>query len=313
MQTFCTIITADFMPYAKALCSSLKEYGNGRLEIMVIDNNNLIASDNYAIYHLQDIENDKLFSEIQKKYAHTNADHFRWSLKPVFISFLLKKGFEKVIYVDPDMFFVSDYSFLFQQLDSASVILTPHWRNADPLANEDNFISLFKDGLYNAGFIGASQKGLKAILWWAEVCHYKMERNLVKGFFDDQRYLDVMPVMFESTEIVRHQGCNLSYWNMTTCKREIVNGQVMINKLFEPVFIHFTKETVLNISNRNDYLLKPFLDKYEKALKAEGVELNNLWKDFNRAKYKTLFYKTKHAIRLRTRIKRFLFLIAEKF
>ncbi|MBK7560804.1 MAG: hypothetical protein IPI68_04605 [Chitinophagaceae bacterium] len=301
------------MPYAKALCSSLKEYGNGRLEIMVIDNNNLIASDNYAIYHLQDIENDKLFSEIQKKYAHTNADHFRWSLKPVFISFLLKKGFEKVIYVDPDMFFVSDYSFLFQQLDSASVILTPHWRNADPLANEDNFISLFKDGLYNAGFIGASQKGLKAILWWAEVCHYKMERNLVKGFFDDQRYLDVMPVMFESTEIVRHQGCNLSYWNMTTCKREIVNGQVMINKLFEPVFIHFTKETVLNISNRNDYLLKPFLDKYEKALKAEGVELNNLWKDFNRAKYKTLFYKTKHAIRLRTRIKRFLFLIAEKF
>ncbi len=314
MHTFCTIITPDFLPFAKVLLASLKKYDNS-IQLSVLSTtyvNEKDLQDGLVFYEPENLINTPFLNEIQKKYAHTNPDHFRWALKPVFIQFLLEKGYDKVIYVDPDIFFVGDYNFLFKQLDETAVLLTPHWRDANPLDNEANFITLFKDGIFNAGFIGASAKGEKAIHWWAGLCSYKIERNLSKGLFDDQRYLDAMPVMFNGIEILKHKGCNLSYWNMNVSKRELVDNKLIIDKIYSPVFIHFTKDTVINILNRNDHLLKPYLDDYFGLLQKEGIDTSIAWGKLDQKKYTTHFYTTKHKIRLRTRIKRFFFRLSEK-
>lgn len=79
-------------------------------------------------------------------------------MKPVFISYLLENGFEKVIFTDCDIFFFNDYAFLYQELDDAAVLLTPSFMTRYPDVLENEFISLFKYGIYNAGFIGASKK-----------------------------------------------------------------------------------------------------------------------------------------------------------
>lgn len=313
-HTFCTIITSDFLPFAKVLLASLKKYDK-TIQLAVLFNTAVPAKNSHngiTFFEPQNLIHTPFLKEIEKKYAHTNPDHFRWALKPVFIHFLLEKGYNKVVYVDPDIFFVGDYSFLFKQLDEAAVLLTPHWRDANPLDYEENFITLFKDGLYNAGFIGASSKAKEALNWWAGLCSYKIEKNLSKGLFDDQRYLDVMPVMFSNIEVLKHKGCNISYWNMNVSKREFLNNKLTIDNIYEPVFIHFTKDTVVNIINRNDILLKPYLDEYFELLQAEGIDTDTAWGTFNQKKYETQFYTTKHKIRLRTRIKRFLFRLSEK-
>jgi len=314
MKTFCTIVTADYLPFAKVLYNSLQKNVPGTtLQVLVIDKNNFPSSDTFIIHTIASIAHTSFFKEIEKKYAHTNdSHHFRWALKPVFINYLLEHTFQQVIYVDPDIFFCGNFSFLFEKLEKSAVLLTPHWRDSDPLVNEENFLAVFKDGLYNAGFIGASEKGIAAIKWWAGLCHYKMERNKDKGLFDDQRYLNAMPVEFSEVETIRHKGCNLSYWNINSCKREIVNGKLLINGQYEPIFIHFTEDTIINILNKNDHLLKPCLDEYEESLKEQGVDIENWWKDLSLKKYNTAFYKIKHKIRLRTRIKRFFFKLAEK-
>ena len=199
----------------------------------------------------------------------------------LFIAYLLKNGSEKVIYVDPDIYFVSDFNFLFEKLNESHILLTPHWSNIDPSANEQGLYHILLDGLFNAGFIGASEKGLDAINWWGYACHFKMEKNRELGLFDDQKYLDILPVHFDNVEILNHKGCNLAAWNFGTCKREIVDGQLMINRQFEPVFIHFTSDTIANIINHNDKYLIPYLEEYVDLLKKESFDLHERFNDLD--------------------------------
>jgi len=313
MQTFCTIITASHLPLAKTLYASLQEHAPGTaLQVLVVDKEDIPSSGDFIIHSTGIINSYPFFKKIEKKYAHTNSSHFRWALKPVFISYLLEKGFSKVLFADADLYFVNDFSFLFAELDRHNVLLTPHWANTDPVANEDSLFGILQGGLFNAGFIGANKEGREAINWWAEMCHYKMEDRKELGLHYDQKYLDLLPVQFPAVQVVRHQGCNLASWNIDTCKREMINGKLMINKVYEPVFIHFAKDTVVNILNRNDELLRPYLDEYVKKLQAEGFDLLKNLDQLDQAKFDSSMYSVKHKLRLRTRFKRFLFRLAEK-
>jgi hypothetical protein len=314
MTTFCTIITADYLPFAEVLYASLQKNVPGTpLQVLVTEKNDFISSDDFIIHSLDSVINSAVSKGIYEKYAHTNPDHFRWALKPVFISYLFEKGFDKVIYADQDLYFVNNFSFLIDELESNNIILTPHWADIDPLKNETNLLTVLQGGLYNAGFIGANKKGAEIINWWAEMCHYKTEDNPELGLFVDQKYLDILPVKFPAVKVIKHQGCNLASWNIETCSREVKDGKLIINQLFDPVFIHFNKETIANILNGNDRWLKPYLEEYARLLKSKGLDLyskNNSNLDFSR--YHSTFIKLKHKLLLRTRLKRFFLILARK-
>jgi hypothetical protein len=313
LNTFCTIITADYLPFARAIHASLEKYAPGTtLQVLIAEDNNFTSSPGLTIHSVNKVVNSPVAKAIYKKYAHTNPDHFRWALKPVFISYLLQNNFIKVIFIDPDIYFVNNFTFLFNELNDNNILLTPHWANTNPIENDGSLFDVLRGGLYNAGFIGANQNGLDAILWWAEMCHFKIENNATLGLFVDQKYLDIMPVQFPHVKVLKHQGCNLASWNIETCKREISAGKLLINKVFEPVFIHFAKETIVNILNNNDKLLAPFLNDYVDALHHENFDLLSNFTALDKKKYTSAFYKLKHRLQLRTRFKRLLFKLAEK-
>ena len=92
----------------------------------------------------------------------------------------------------------------------------------------------------------------------------------------------------------------------------MVNNRLLINNKYEPVFIHFTNDTIANIIDRNDPLLKPYLDEYCRSLEEEGYHLFSDKKAIDPAKFNSLLYSAKHKLRLRTRLKRFFFRLAEK-
>lgn len=313
MQTFCTVITPDYFPVAKALMSSIKKQSpNSLLHVLSTEKIQETPDSGIKILTPADLVNTDFFSDIEKKYAASNKDLFRWALKPVLIGYLLSKGYSKVIFVDPDVFFVRPPDFIWELLDHYQVILTPHWPDPDIVNNPESTLAVMKGGLYNAGFIAANNTSLRVMRWWAGMCHFKTEDNKELGLFVDQKYLDLLPVQFEDIHILKHRGCNLASWNIQSSKREMVDSRLMINKEFEPVFIHFTKDTIVNILNRNDALLKPYLDEYVQLLAGNGFDLLKNLDNFSPARYETAFYRLQHKIRLRTRIKRFLFKLAEK-
>jgi len=184
MQTVCTIITANYLPFAKVINASLQKHRPGTLlQVLVVDEHNYTSTDTLVIHSLDSLADSTYFKGIYKKYGQTNADYFRWALKPVFIGHLLEKGFDKVLFVDPDVYFVNNFDFLFDELDNNNVLLTPHWANIDPTENDDSLLAVLRGGLYNAGFIGANKNGTDAMAWWAGLCHYKTEDLKNLGLF----------------------------------------------------------------------------------------------------------------------------------
>ena len=109
MQTFCTIITADYFPRALALYKSIEKYNTSvELQVLIADDKSLhenINADKIKIRTVKELVGFPLVNELYKKYAHINIDNFRWSMKPVFASWLLTNGFSKILYLDCDMFF----------------------------------------------------------------------------------------------------------------------------------------------------------------------------------------------------------------
>src|SRR5205085_1046876 len=157
----------------------------------------------------------------------------------------------------------------------SSILLTPHWRTSDPLEDEPAFLSLFTDGLYNAGFVGANKNGIPALHWWAQACHYRMETNEALGLKDDQPYLNVLPVEFENVKIVRHKGCNVASWNHFECKRVQVGDKILINGVYPIVFMHFNRLQFTEILKGHDGLLLPYLEKFKKTFEENGAQLSS--------------------------------------
>lgn len=270
---FCTIITQSYLPFAKGLYHSLVQFDRAiRFYVLIVDSSNSFDTE-FEILSLEKvIEENKLGLEINEMYNQPETfDQLRWSLKPVLINYLFDQGYEKVIFTDPDTYYFSDYTFLFDELDKSNILLTPHWRGISPVKNEANFNLQFVGGLYNAGFIGVHKRAKTVMDWWAEMCLYKCEKDFENGHYVDQTYLNLMPVYFDNVNILKHQGCNVANWNQQVCKRTEKAGRVVINDLWEIVFIHFTTSTIRGILYEGDGALKPYLDEYMVALEKFGI------------------------------------------
>lgn len=274
VNQFCTITTASHLYKVYALADSLSGLGNCLLHVLVTDDNVSQEHKNCRFYYLKDVSNQQTANVIIAKY-HSYKDKLRWSMKPVFMNFLLNvKCIGKVIYLDNDLYFYSDYSFLFDLLDKHSIILTPHYYKYSPRKEQNWFEANFRVGLFNAGFVGASAHATETLQWWADCCAYRCEKNSFRGLFDDQKYLDLVPVIDSNAHIIRHQGCNVAGWNTDVCRRELLDEKVMINGKYPIVFIHYNETTIREIIRGDDMVLFNYYREYVTALKRHHSTLS---------------------------------------
>jgi len=277
---FCTISTHDHAYKVFALCESLRLVNPAfTLHALFVDK--LPDSSPFAqlkLYPLEALNEAGLGADIIEKYTST-SDKLRWSLKPVFLKKLLvSQSLYAVIYLDNDLCFFEDYTFLFELLNTHTFLLTPHHYERSPYHQQNMLEANFRVGLYNAGFVGANKEAIQTLDWWASCCLYRCEKNALRGTFDDQKYLDLIPIIDEKAHIVRHLGCNLAEWNEAVLSRTMREGKVFINDVFPVVFIHFNQTTIRAIIQGRDALLKPyfenyvqFLKKYKPALQEENL------------------------------------------
>ncbi len=271
---FCTIITASYIHYAMSLYESLSRHGK-------IENFNILIADertdfqslesefpNVKIWYPEDMHHVSYCQEVQAKYQASNIDCFRWTMKSVFLRFLIERGYRQVFFLDPDLYFFGSHTFLSRELEGSSVVLTPHWRASDPHIDAANFATLQTSGLFNAGFVGITTSGVAAIEWWTKVCLNECVKAPERSIFDDQAYLNLIPIYFEDVKVIRHRGCNVANWNQIECSRVAdEKGVVRINGETEIVFIHFTKSTINGILSGKDGLLAPYLKQHQDSLR----------------------------------------------
>ncbi|MBL7777494.1 MAG: hypothetical protein JNK66_04245 [Chitinophagales bacterium] len=272
---FCTITTSDHYYKVFALCESLQKFSSDfTLHVLVVERDlpHLIFPQ-IKKYHLSDIQQNTTANGIAAKYRK-NADRLRWSMKPVFLKYLLAQPkIENVVYLDNDLFFYNDYRFLFNYFKEHSFLLTPHHYERSPHQNQNMLEANYRIGLFNAGFVGVRKDAADTLQWWAECCLYRCQKNSLRGLFDDQKYLDLIPIMHDNALIIRHRGCNVAEWNRAICERIKVNGEVLINGTYPIVFIHFNNSTIREIERGNDPLLEPYYQQYFRTLQKFKKEL----------------------------------------
>lgn len=271
-NAFCTISTLSHLYKCKALFDSLKMIdSNVHLHILIIDATDIdeleVEGSNCYFYSLSKCEMGNTANLITKKYKQ-EADKLRWSMKPVFMQYLmLAKDISKLVYVDNDIAFFGNYDFLFELLEGHNILLTPHFYERNPKENQNWLEANFRVGLFNAGFIAANKKAVSTLEWWANCCLYRCEKSYMRGLFDDQKYLDLFPIIEPTTKILDHQGCNLAGWNIGICKRTKQGERVLINEKWPVVFVHFNPMSIKFFLEDKDPLLKPFFKIYSGLLK----------------------------------------------
>lgn len=289
----CTISTRSHRFKTRALFLSLQQYTQADFFALYTDQP--IPQEDDGLY--EPVPFEQLISKETAALAKYNKDRRRWASKPFFMIHLLNKGYDAVIYVDNDICFYATPDFLFEKLKEQSILLTPHYYPADPQKNQIWLEANFRVGLYNAGFIGGSKKGMEAMIWWGECCLYNLKKAYCRGLFDDQKYLDLMPILFENVEILRHRGCNVAGWNIETSLRTLnENREVVLNGQWPIIFIHYNYYTILNILSQKDSLLIPYWKQYLSLLRSENPLYNPKkeafhWKNYWRTYFDFFKYK----------------------
>ena len=270
--TVCTIITADYLPYALALLESVRAFEpDVHFNILISDKDEQAHEaqipDRHTFFHFAGkVCKHGIGQQIINKYQSSDHDAFRWSCKPLFINHLIQEhGYERVLYFDCDIYIFDAFRFLFDALKTHAVLLTPHWRTKEPDADPEEYRFLFNHGLYNAGFVGANRLGTEAMDWWARCCLHSCARGSFEGEYVDQSILNLMPVYFEGVHVLRHKGCNVAIWNRHECKRVMQDdGSVFIDNVHPVVFIHFSA----GIPRSWDPVLGTYMDRYLTTLKS---------------------------------------------
>ncbi len=118
---------------------------------------------------------------------------------------LMSAHAEKIIFFDPDIKVFNPISFLYEELDVSSIILTPHictpivFDNKKP--DENHFLNF---GIYNLGFIGLKkdEETKKFLSWWKQHTYHKGYIDVYKGIFVDQLPVNLATIFFKNVKVL---------------------------------------------------------------------------------------------------------------
>ncbi|MCB9253877.1 MAG: hypothetical protein H6617_04280 [Bdellovibrionaceae bacterium] len=110
---------------------------------------------------------------------------------------------QPVFYSDLDILFFRPPSALLEEFGNHSILLFPHW--------SDSLRDVHRYGMFNAGLLGARPGSERFLKWWSERCLHDGVHDRRDYFYDDQGYLDLVPLYFEPA-IYRGKKHNLGPW-----------------------------------------------------------------------------------------------------
>lgn len=175
---------------------------------------------------------------------------FSTAIKPYVIKKLFNDGYEKVSYIDPDIYVTNSLTEIFNSLNRYSAILTPH---RCTMMKEGELIdehSIILNGIFNLGFFAVKNDniGNSIIEWWCEKLRNHCYLDLWDGLAVDQKWMEFIPAYYpQETLISHHLGMNAAIWNIH--ERQLIiddnNKYVIINRMnsedkYELLFWHFS-------------------------------------------------------------------------
>jgi len=245
-----TIVAKNYLPLARALSWSIKEYSVTPVTFIVFladEPDETINLDNpdEIIIPVSSLGITGL-TDWAFKY---NVTEFCTSVKPSCFKYVFNNlKAEKAIYFDPDIFVFNDLGTIFKDLEYKEIVVTPHYITPQIhyTGNQKESDTLFV-GIYNFGFVAFKNtpNNLFILNWWENRLSNQCYADRQESLHTDQRWADFLPVYaYDTLLISKSTGYNLAPWNLF--EREIFKDQntfFVKNRLThktEPlIFVHF--------------------------------------------------------------------------
>lgn len=129
---------------------------------------------------------------------------------------LLLLDYNMVLYLDPDIYFYGTLEPVLRELESNSIVVTPHTLTPVMDGKVPSDIDFLRMGAFNLGFVGVAKckEAFRFLDWWSKRC-------LEFGFYEpqaglavDQKWIDLAPSFFPGLKILRDPGLNVAFWNL---------------------------------------------------------------------------------------------------
>ncbi|MBX4187729.1 MAG: hypothetical protein KW793_01175 [Candidatus Doudnabacteria bacterium] len=253
-NAFCSIVTLNYLAYAKTLNESLKASGNTEPYYVLIadyrsEYQDLVKASGLNIITVQQLNIAEL-DELIEKYS---AFEFSNILKPFFVKWLLKNHSEinYLVFLDSDIYVYDTFSDIYKYLDSHpeySALLTPHMISKkikeEYLKRTDYNIeqSHFGYGLYNSGMLvyKNDERVVKYLDWHINKCSRYGFNMTDLHLFNEQKVLDMAPLTFDFVGIYSNMGYNVAPWNYYPNMMRKDNNKYFVED--QPlVFFHFSQ------------------------------------------------------------------------
>lgn len=236
-----TIVARNYLALAGSLLASIAEFEPG-IDRFVFITDDLAGREDFAegrVLIPTDVFRSDAYMSLARGY---DVIELATAVKPAVLRYLLGLQYDRALFFDPDIQVFAPLDALIDPLADHDIVLTPHLLEPIPLDGRyPAELELLRRGTYNLGFAGvANTPAAHAMLdWWsARLEHYCLE-DVPFGLFVDQKWVDLVPALFERTAIVRHRGCNVAYWNLHTRPLAASDPPRLVSG--EPVvFFHFS-------------------------------------------------------------------------
>ena len=240
-----TVCSRNFLAQAQVLHDGLKRNYRG-LAFYVALCDDLAGLDEAAfpfeIFPIRELGIPSL-EEMSHRY---NITELNTAIKPfVFLELFDRHPGAVVAYFDPDIYVTSRLEELEEALGlGADCVLTPHLCEPAEFAEMED-AKMLQYGVYNLGFCALrdTPEVRRVTAWWGRRLEAHCVIDLAAGLFVDQKWADLLPAFIENTNILRHPGYNVAYWNLSQRTVRRIAGEWRVNG--EPLrFFHFSGSVV---------------------------------------------------------------------
>lgn len=236
----CTIVARNYLAQAAVLAESFRgHHGDVEFFTLVIDQSaaETPTSDGSTVLTLKDL--DIAADALNDVLAIYDVMEFATAIKPVLLQTLIRRGFDAVAYIDPDIQFFSAIHDVFRDATKHGIVLTPHTVEPMPrdgLKHDETDVMLA--GIFNLGFIAVGAKAIPFLAWWWERLRVDAIVDLPHALFTDQRWIDWVPALFPHV-VRRDKGLNVAYWNLHERPLTVSGGELRAGGS-QVRFIHFS-------------------------------------------------------------------------
>jgi glycosyltransferase involved in cell wall biosynthesis len=286
----CTVVSRNHLAYARVVCESFRRHHPGaRFFVLLADRNQGEIDAGREDFTLVELERLPV-PELPRFCFQYDILELNCAAKPYALRHVMRQpGVERVLYLDSDTFVYRELTEALELLERQSIVLTPHLvAPAVDDGRKPGERHILQSGAYNAGFLALRNDATvdRLLEWWSERTFDKCINDPEQGLFVDQKWLDLVPGLFEGVHVLRNAAYNLGHWGLLHRRLEAREQGLHVNGV-PLAFFHFSglnPKSPEAISGHQDRFtldevpaLRPLFEDYVARVRAAGYDQCQEW------------------------------------